>query len=254
MGHRAEEWVWARQRDGQASFGVGEDHHGNAEHALESGGLEDLQRRAIKFDPAGTHGDHPVREAGGEDQVVVDGNDGHALVVESAEEMHDFHLVGNVEKAGGLIEQEDARLLRESERDPGALTLAAGEATQGARGEWSGVSGIHRPLDGFDVGSRDALEDALVRVAAAEYELADGEVGSRIGRLGENGEGLRATWRALIARMSASLRNTRPLDGFWRRDMPRSSVLFPLPLGPTIATISPGSTANETPSTATRPL
>jgi len=74
-----------------------------------------------------------------------------ALAVKPVEQLQDFPLMVQVEVRGGLVEQQDARLLRERERDGGALLFAAGKFTErpGAQVEEVGVG--QRALDGVAV-------------------------------------------------------------------------------------------------------
>ena len=117
-----------------------------------------------------------------------DGDDGHALGVEPAEESHDLDLVLYVEEAGWFIEKEDAGLLGEGEGDPGALALASGEAPERAGGDVADIGGFERPGDGFVVGRGCTLEEALVGSAPAPDELAHGQVDTLGVLLGQNGE------------------------------------------------------------------
>lgn len=119
---------------------------------------------------------------------MEDGDDGDALGVEPAKEVHDFDLVGDVEEGGGFVEEEDSRLLGEGHGDPGALTFAAGEGGEWAFGEGEGIGGLEGPFDDLGIVMGDALEEALMGIAAAECEFAHGEVEAGGWCLGEDGE------------------------------------------------------------------
>jgi hypothetical protein len=120
-------------------------------------------------------------KAPGEKQVVEDGNDRHALVIEPPEQVHHLDLVSDIEETGRLVEQHHLRLLGKRKRDPGALTFAAGEGAESTRGKRSDVGRVHRPFDRLEVGCGRPLEDALVRVAAAPNQFANGEVEPGLG-------------------------------------------------------------------------
>ena len=178
----------AGERDGKAAFGVFKDDHGNAEDLLKGSRTEHLAGGAVEGDAAVANADDALHEAPGEGEIVNDRDDGHALGVEAPEEGHHLHLVLHVEEAGGLIEEEDAGLLGEGEGDPGALTLAAGEAPERAGGDVADIGGIERPGDGLVVGRGCTLEEALVGSAPAPDEFAHGQVDTLGVLLGEDGE------------------------------------------------------------------
>ena len=60
-------------------------------------------------------------------EVVQDGDERAARLVEVGAEVEHLHLVGDVEERRRLVEQQQRRLLGERHREPGALALAAGE-------------------------------------------------------------------------------------------------------------------------------
>ena len=116
------------------------------------------------------------------------GNHRYAVVIETLEQLHHFHLMSDVEEACRLIQEEDPGLLGERHGNPGALALPAGEVGKRAGGEEFDIGGFHGPIDRLDIGASEALQDALVGKAAAIDQFADCQVGSAIGRLGEDGE------------------------------------------------------------------
>ncbi len=59
--------------------------------------------------------------------VVGDHDDGVAFAVEAAEEIDDDALVGGVEVSGGLVGEQDGRVIDEGAGDADALLLSAGE-------------------------------------------------------------------------------------------------------------------------------
>jgi hypothetical protein len=58
-------------------------------------------------------------------RVVGDEHDGDALAVELLKEREDFHRRAAVERAGGLVRQQEGRGVDQRPRDGDALLLAA---------------------------------------------------------------------------------------------------------------------------------
>ena len=168
------------QWERQARDRIRDDHHGDAEDAFQRSRFEDIRGAAVELYHPPPDSDDALSEAGRHDQVVEYRHDGNAIVVQASQEMHDFNLVLDVEEARRLIEEEHLRLLRQGKRDPRALTLAPGKASDGTFGERFEVSCGERPLDGFVVGPCRSLEDALMRVAAAPDEFPHGKIGAGV--------------------------------------------------------------------------
>ena len=57
--------------------------------------------------------------------LVSDQDDGVALLVEALEQRHDFVAGGGVEVAGGLVGQQDRRVVHQGPGDRDTLPLAA---------------------------------------------------------------------------------------------------------------------------------
>ncbi len=60
-------------------------------------------------------------------RLVGDENDGVAFLVQVGEERHDFVAGGGIEISGGLIGEQDRRMIHERARNGHALPLAAGK-------------------------------------------------------------------------------------------------------------------------------
>ena len=85
-------------------------------------------------DPAAVEQHDVVGDGGGLVEVVQHDADGDAVLVgEVADQVEDLHLVAQVEEGGGLVEQQDAGVLRQAGGQPDPLQLAAGQLVD-ARG------------------------------------------------------------------------------------------------------------------------
>ena len=151
---------------------------------------------AFGHDPSALHGDDVVRVPRGEVEVVQhDRHGGAALAVEVRDEVQDFHLVGEVQVGGGLIQQQHFGFLGQGHRDPHALPLPAGEFVDVPPGEFQRFGGgqrvLHRALVLRRAACRPGPEEALVRVAAAAHEVPDGDAVRRRGMLREQAQGAR---------------------------------------------------------------
>ena len=95
--------------------------------------LEDLARRAHLLDLPVVHDDDPVGDLEGLLLVVRDEDAGDVdLVVQAAEPLAELLAHLGVERAEGLVEEEDLRLGGERARERDALALAARELRPGA--------------------------------------------------------------------------------------------------------------------------
>ena len=150
--------------------------------------LEDLGGSPIESYPAIAHRHYAVGEATGKHQIVEHSDDRHSLVIEPPQEMHHLNLMGNVEEARRLIEEEDLGLLGEGKCDPCSLTFAAREAGHRPGRERFDVGGVHRPVHGFDVDTGDSLKQTLVGKSTTVNELLHGQIGATVRRLGKDGQ------------------------------------------------------------------
>ncbi len=98
-----------------------------------------------------------------------------------------------------LVEQQHAGVLREHHRDPDALALAAGELVERAVAQRGRVGGGQRPLDALPVVRGLRAPEALVRVAAARHEIADGQPLRRDRRLRQEADAARHLARGELA-------------------------------------------------------
>ena len=111
-----------------------------------------------------------------------------ASPVEVDEQVEQVDLVGDVEEGRRLVEQEQVRVLGEGHRDPGPLSLAARKRGERPVHEVGDAGRVERPGDRCGVILGPAPEPALVRVATAPDEVADGDPVRRDRRLGEQPE------------------------------------------------------------------
>ena len=92
-----------------------------------------------------------------------DDDDGETLAaVELAEHVHDFDRGGGVEVAGGLVGEQDARVVDEGARDGDALLLAAGELRGGV---------VHAL---FEADEADELERAAADLGVGQRRVVVG--------------------------------------------------------------------------------
>ena len=80
----------------------------------------------VAHDAAVAHDDVRLAEAG-DVELMGDHDDGHAVVVELLEHAHDLDAGARIQVAGGLVGEEERRLVDEGAGDGDALLLAAGE-------------------------------------------------------------------------------------------------------------------------------
>lgn len=162
------------------------------EHLGEHGGGQHLGGRAGGRHPPVPQRDEPVRHPRGEAQLVEHGHHRHGLLVpvragEPAHQVQHLHLVGQVQVAGGLVQQQHGGALSEHERQPRALALAAGELGHLAVGELLEVRVPQRPGDRRVVVGPGRAEQPAVRVPAPLDELGHGHALGGHGVLGEQG-------------------------------------------------------------------
>lgn len=125
-----------------------------------------------KTTPAIAHADHALHEAPRKGEIVDDGDDRHPLGVEPVEECHHLDLMLHVEEARRLVQEQNAGLLGEGKRDPGALPLPPRKACQRPLGKRLEVGRVERPGDRLVVGGRCPLQESLVGVAPPPDEFA----------------------------------------------------------------------------------
>ena len=153
----------------------------------------------------------------------------------------DLHLVAQVEVRGGLVEQQDAGVLREAGGEPDPLQLAAGQLVDAAVGHRCDAGDVHRAGDGARavgvVRRRAGRGTGAGRTPTTSRTLTpDG-----VGRDWESSVTRRAKSFADRACASApSARRPSPPSGVCSRASARSSVDLPEPLGPMSAVTCPG--------------
>ena len=114
--------------DDEAAVDAVEEFELDAVGRFDRFGPKDVRGRSGFHHPTFTQEDEPVGEAGGEVEVV-EGDDGGDLAFDrgGTDHRHDFELVLEVERAGGLVEEKDVRIAHERLGDRDHLLLAAGE-------------------------------------------------------------------------------------------------------------------------------
>jgi hypothetical protein len=123
----------------------------------------------------------PVGIEAGEGEVVHRADHREAVLApQPIDELERLLLVPDVERAGGLVEQQDRRLLRECPCDHEPLALATAHRAEVSAGEVHQIeplehAGHHRPVvRRLDPEVRD------VRVAAEQHVLGTGHVGGQL--------------------------------------------------------------------------
>ena len=156
--------------------------------------------------------------AGGELEVVEDGEHGPPRLDEGAHPLHEPELVMDVEVGRRLVEEEELGLLRERLGQQNPLPLAAAEREDGAPGEAGEVDADQRRAGALAVLGGVGLQPAPVRRPPQEHEVLDAEVEGERERLADEGEA--AGQRARLPRPDlpppehqTSVVGERPADG-----------------------------------------
>ena len=100
--------------------------------------------------------------------------------VKAAAKVEHLELVGDVQVRGRFVEKEKRGLLRQHERDPGALALASGEAVDRAVGQLERPSRSQCGVDGGVVLRRPLPEERLVGKPPAGDEVAHRDAVGRV--------------------------------------------------------------------------
>jgi hypothetical protein len=146
----------------------------DAEGRTNGGGVEHVSGSALGQDLPVPEDQQLVGEGSGVVQLVQDGHDREAVAGgQVAQQLEQLELVADVEERGGLVEQQQRRLLRERDGDPDPLAFAAGELDHQAVGEGLDARGGHRPAHRLGIGVGGTAEEAPVRVTSEQDELAD---------------------------------------------------------------------------------
>jgi hypothetical protein len=106
---------------------------------------------------------------------VQHGDDAQAAAGRDLGHPHRRDLVAEVEERGGLVEQQDARLLGERAREEDPTPLAARERVEAPVGEVDEVARLERPLDGATIEAARDGEEPLPRRATHHDRLTDRE-------------------------------------------------------------------------------
>ena len=127
-------------------------------------------------DPAGIHDRHLVRLLGHHPEVVRDEDHRHAVALaQRAQEIEDLRLDGDVQRGGGLVGDQHARLARDGDGDHHPLPHAAREAVRVVARAALGLrnADLVEQLDG--AAPRGPAADAPVQPDGLGDLAADGE-------------------------------------------------------------------------------
>jgi hypothetical protein len=103
------------------------------------------------------------RVPGGQVEIVEHRDDRRSpFAVEIAQKVEHLQLVAQIEESGRLVEQQDARILRECHRDPHALTLPARQIAYGPLCEVCDPRPRHRLVHPRRVVRAPALQQSAV--------------------------------------------------------------------------------------------
>ena len=103
---------------------------------------EDVVGRAFR-DDAAVHADDPGQVRGHCVDFVSGHDDGHVLVVEFVEEVHDFVAGLDVDAHGGFVEEEQLWAADERSGEESALLLSAGQVTDVSFGKAIDAESLH---------------------------------------------------------------------------------------------------------------
>jgi hypothetical protein len=109
------------------------------------------------------------------------------LCVEFAQEGQQFGLVSDVEKARGLIKKKDARLLRQSHRQPSSLPFTAGQGRELPRTQILKADAKNGAFDNPAVPCRQSTKPGTVRITALFNEFFDAQADGNLWCLAQDG-------------------------------------------------------------------
>lgn len=119
---------------------------------------------------------HVVRVTGGLSEIVQHHHHGAArLGVQGGDQVEDVELVPQIEEGGRLVEQQQLGVLRQRQRDPGALALTAGQLVDGLLAQGSGAGALQSLVHRLLVGGRPGAQQPLVRIPAQAHQRLDGD-------------------------------------------------------------------------------
>src|SRR5262249_46123029 len=114
---------------------------------------EHLTRKTVRNQPSPVEEQEPVGVLSGEGEVVHRTQDRQPVYSQSVDELERLLAPADVERAGGLVQEQDRSLLRKRPREHRTLTLSAGERPEPAVGEGYEIEPGERPGGGFPVSS-----------------------------------------------------------------------------------------------------
>lgn len=139
-------------------------------------------------DPALAQHHEPVAEAGGQGEVVQDGDDAGASAADRAQEVHRVELVGRVEGGDRLVGEQDLGLDREGAGEQHPHPLARRQARLRSLAQVGDVGARHRPGDRRVIGLARACEGTPVRQASEGDHLRNAHRPADPSRLDQDGE------------------------------------------------------------------
>ena len=114
-----------------------------------------------------------------------------AFALHIARQIQHLHLVRNVQVGGGLVQQYDGRLLRQHQRHPYALPLAARQLVHKTIRKFGHAGTAHGVVDGFLILLRPLTQHTLVWIAPAADEVLDNNAFWGDGRLWQQAQAAR---------------------------------------------------------------
>ena len=148
---------------------------GQPEDFLDESRGDHLSRWPLRDDPAVAHGHQVGCEACGLVEVVEHRHQAAAPAVEVDHQFHQLYLVADVEKGGGLVQQQDGGVLGERHGDPYALPLAARQLIDPPGGQAGDARVPHGAGNQLLVAPGPSPGESLVREPAPGHQLGDGD-------------------------------------------------------------------------------
>jgi hypothetical protein len=121
----------------------------------------------------------------GRRQVVQDEDDRPAFGGQPPHQLEDLQLVSEVQRRGGLVQQDDAGLLGDDHRDPRTLSLAARQGVERPLRQVEEVGRDERPVDRRGIVRRPLAQQSLMGMAAVADQVPDGQPVRRLRLLRE---------------------------------------------------------------------
>ena len=194
---------------------------------------------------------HVVGKSRDQVELMTDEQHGLTGTRQSMEQLEDGHFVTDVEKRGRLVEHDRASTLSERAGQPHALPFAAGYRVDAAR-RAARAPRPHRSIPPTARRSRSSgrMPGTEVR-ESPELNVFENAHGKReLLALRDDGHGARELGTVNRSQRTCRRRRCRRASARTRPISARTSVLFPLPFGPTTAVSAPRRASSDTPASA----